>query len=208
MSKQKYSMQQVGVLGDSERYMLMPTTAVGGSTTNQAAIEQQYGTDTHFLGSGEVGDAVYSPITVNGRDYEYINYGDDNNMPYELQRLLRMNMIAQRAQAFNVQCCYGQGVRFVDRATGKDTDDAEIRAFCLRNSVHEIFMEQATDMKFFFWNVTVIILSRDHSRILQMRHKDVSYCRFERKRRAYAYPSAMRTAHYHRRHGGRQYHAR
>ena len=41
-------------------------------------------------------------------------------------------------------------------------------------------MEQATDMKFFFWNVTVIILSRDHSRILQMRHKDVSYCRFER----------------------------
>lgn len=143
MSKQKYSMQQVGVLGDSERYMLMPTTAVGGSTTNQAAIEQQYGTDTHFLGSGEVGDAVYSPITVNGRDYEYINYGDDNNMPYELQRLLRMNMIAQRAQAFNVQCCYGQGVRFVDRATGKDTDDAEIRAFCLRNSVHEIFMEQA-----------------------------------------------------------------
>lgn len=28
------------------------------------------------------------------------------------------------------------------------------------------------------------------------------------KRRAYAYPSAMRTAHYHRRHGGRQYHAR
>lgn len=47
MSKQKYSMQQVGVLGDSERYMLMPTTAVGGSTTNQAAIEQQYGRDTH-----------------------------------------------------------------------------------------------------------------------------------------------------------------
>ena len=80
MSKQKYSMQQVGMLGDSERYMLMPTTAVGGSTTNQAAIEQQYGRDTHFLGSGEVGDAHYSPITVNGRDYEYINYGDDNNM--------------------------------------------------------------------------------------------------------------------------------
>ena len=180
MSKEKYTMQQVGAHGDSERYMLMPTTAVGGATTNQAAIEQQYGTDTHFLGSGEVGDAIYSPITINGRDYEYIHYGDDNDMPYELQRLLRMNMIAQRAQAFNVQCCYGQGVRFVDRTTGKDTDDAEIREFCLRNSVHEVFMEQATDMKFFYWNVTVIILSRDHSKIIQMRHKDVSYCRFER----------------------------
>ena len=179
MSKNKYTMARVSQNGDKERYMLMPS-GVHGVTRNEATIASQYGSDTSFLGSGEVGDAAYSPITVDGRDYEYVRYGDDDSIPYELQRLLRMNMVAMRAQAFNVQCCYGQGIRFVDRETMKDTTDPEIREFCLRNSIHEVFMEQATDMKFFFWNVTVIILSRDHAKIVQMRHKDVTYCRFQR----------------------------
>lgn len=179
MSKNKYTMARVAQKGDMERYMLMPS-GVHGVTKNEATIASQYGGDTSFLGSGEVGDATYSPITVDGRDYEYVRYGDDDSIPYELQRLLRMNMVAMRAQAFNVQCCYGQGIRFVDRETMKDTTDPEIREFCLRNSIHEVFMEQATDMKFFFWNVTVIILSRDHAKIVQMRHKDVTYCRFQR----------------------------
>lgn len=170
MSKNKYTMARVAQKGDMERYMLMPS-GVHEATKNEATIASQYGGDTSFLGSGEVGDATYSPITVDGKVYEYVRYGDDDSIPYELQRLLRMNMVAMRAQAFNVQCCYGQGIRFVDRETMKDTTDPEIREFCLRNSIHEVFMEQATDMKFFFWNVTVIILSRDHTKIVQMRHK-------------------------------------
>lgn len=178
MSKIKYHMQRIGASGSLERYALV---AEGVSKiTDSTTIEQQYGTDTSFLGSGEVGDATYGIIEVGGELYEYVNYGDANDIPYTLQRLLRANMVAQRAMAFNVQCCYGQGLRFIDRETKRDTTDKEIRDFCLHNNIHELFMEQATDMKFFFWSVTVIILSRDHSKIVQVRHKDASYCRLQR----------------------------
>lgn len=179
MSKNKYTMARVGQKG---RQGAIHADAFGRAWGDQERGDHRLAVWLRHLlpRIGEVGDAAYSPITVDGKDYEYVRYGDDDSIPYELQRLLRMNMVAMRAQAFNVQCCYGQGIRFVDRETMKDTTDPEIREFCLRNSIHEVFMEQATDMKFFFWNVTVIILSRDHAKIVQMRHKDVTYCRFQR----------------------------
>lgn len=174
----KYQMQQIGGNATVSRYAVV---AEGVSeVTNAATIEQQYGRDTSFLGSGEIGDATFRALEVGGRSYEYVNYGDDDNIPYLLQQLLRKNMVAQRAMAFNVQCCYGQGLRFIDRETKQDVADEEIRKFCLSNSIHEVFMQQATDMKFFAWSVEVIILSRDHKRIVNIRHKDVSYCRLQR----------------------------
>ena len=174
----KYQMQQIGGNSTVSRYAVV---AEGVSeVTNAATIEQQYGRDTSFLGSGEIGDATFRAIEVGGRSYEYVNYGDDDSIPYLLQQLLRKNMVAQRAMAFNVQCCYGQGLRFIDRETKQDVADEEIRKFCLSNSIHEVFMQQATDMKFFAWSVEVIILSRDHKRIVNIRHKDVSYCRLQR----------------------------
>ena len=174
----KYQMQQIGGNATVSRYAVV---AEGVSeVTNAATIEQQYGRDTSFLGSGEIGDATFRAIEVGGRSYEYVNYGDDDSIPYLLQQLLRKNMVAQRAMAFNVQCCSGQGLRFIDRETKQDVADEEIRKFCLSNSIHEVFMQQATDMKFFAWSVEVIILSRDHKRIVNIRHKDVSYCRLQR----------------------------
>ena len=122
MSKNKYTMARVGQKGDKERYMLMPS-GVHGVTRNEATIALAVWLRHLLPRIGEVGDAAYSPITVDGKDYEYVRYGDDDSIPYELQRLLRMNMVAMRAQAFNVQCCYGQGIRFVDRETMKDTTD-------------------------------------------------------------------------------------
>ena len=116
MKQKKYQLQQVGTSGSYSRYALV---AEGVSrVTDSTTIEQQYGKDTSFLGSGEVGDATTGILeTSDGKLYEYVNYGDDNDMPYTLQQLLRRNMVAQRAMAFNVQCCYGQGVRFMDRET-------------------------------------------------------------------------------------------
>lgn len=114
MKQKKYQLQQVGASGSYSRYALV---AEGVSrVTDSTTIEQQYGQDTSFLGSGEVGDATTGILeTSDGKLFEYVNYGDDNDMPYTLQQLLRRNMVAQRAMAFNVQCCYGQGVRFMDR---------------------------------------------------------------------------------------------
>jgi hypothetical protein len=120
-------------------------------------------------------------ITIGGQDYEYVPYGDDDQLPFKVMERIGENMVTSQCQLFNVQACYGQGVRFIDRDTREDTHDADIRRFCLRNSLHELFLEQATDMKFFFTTFTKVILSRDHSQIVQLRHKETCYCRFARK---------------------------
>ena len=121
-----------------------------------------------------------TPITIGGVNYEYVPYGDDDQLPFKVMERIGENMVTSQCQLFNVQACYGQGVRFIDRETREDTQDAAIRDFCLRNSLHELYLEQATDMKFFFTTITKIILSRDHKQIVQVRHKEMCYCRFAR----------------------------
>ena len=121
------------------------------------------------------------PFQVNGQLYHYVPYGEGDRVPFEVMDRISENMVAAQCQLFNVQACYGQGVRFIDRDTRTDTQDADIRRFCLRNSLHELFLEQTTDMKYFFASVTKVVLSRDHSRIVQMRHREMCYCRFARK---------------------------
>ena len=119
-------------------------------------------------------------ITIDKQDYEYVPYGDDDQLPFKVMQRIGENMVTSQCQLFNVQACYGQGVRFIDRDTREDTQESDIRSFCLRNSLHELFLEQATDMKFFFTSITKIILCRDHSRIVKVRHKEMCYCRFAR----------------------------
>ena len=121
-----------------------------------------------------------TPITIGKQNYEYVPYGDDDQLPFKVMQRIGENMVTSQCQLFNVQACYGQGVRFIDRDTREDTQEADIRSFCLRNSLHELFLEQATDMKFFFTSITKIILCRDHSRIVKVRHKEMCYCRFAR----------------------------
>ncbi len=121
-----------------------------------------------------------NPITIGKQNFEYVPYGDDDQLPFKVMQRVGENMVTSQCQLFNVQACYGQGVRFIDRDTREDTQEAEIRSFCLRNSLHELFLEQATDMKFFFTTITKIILCRDHSRIVKVRHKEMCYCRFAR----------------------------
>ena len=62
----------------------------------------------------------------------------------------------------------------------KDTDDPDIRKFCLENSIHECFMEQATDMKYYFMTITEIVLSRDASKIVNIKNLDAVFCRLEK----------------------------
>jgi hypothetical protein len=108
-----------------------------------------------------------------------VPFGIDDMLPHTIRKYVLDNMITAQCQQFNTICCYGQGLRFVDRKEKKDVDDPDIRDFCLRNSLHECFAEQCTDMQMYNFSVTCIILSRDGSRIVNVRHKEACYCRFE-----------------------------
>lgn len=124
-------------------------------------------------------DINYLNVTVDGRERKYVPYGELNTMPYVIQNLVGKNLVLSQCQQYNIYSLYSQGVRFVDRKTLQDTDDHRVREFCLANSLHETFMEQCTDMKFYGFTVSVVILNREGSRILQIRHKEACFCRFE-----------------------------
>ena len=109
----------------------------------------------------------------------YIPFGPDDRLPFHMIQLIGKDEIMSQNKYFNVLTCYGSGLQYKDYKTGEPTKDADIRRWMMDNSLPEFFLEQATDMKYFFFSVAVVILSRDGSRIVQVRHKESCYCRFE-----------------------------
>lgn len=160
------------------RYGVVPAGVVDISEEGSPATKYQESLDV-VSGFDEKLNAV--PITIGKENFEYVPYGDGDQLPFKVMERISENMVTSQCQLFNVQACYGQGIRFIDRETREDTQEADIRSFCLRNSLHELFLEQATDMKFFFTTITKIVLSRDHKKIVQVRHRETCYCRFARK---------------------------
>lgn len=126
-------------------------------------------------------DAYVSVAHVPGyQSYQYIPFGYDNQLPFDIIRLIGSDEIMSQNKYFNVLTCYGNGLRYNDPKTGSETTDPEIKRWFMRNSLNEFFLEQSTDMKYFFFAVAVIILSRDGKQIVQVRHKEACYCRFEK----------------------------
>lgn len=172
------TMVETGNNGNYRQYQLIGSSVVDGGRNS---LNEEYGEDTSKGIGTQLKDMTiqYKDIEVNGKTYKYVPYGIDDQLPYLIKDKIEGNMITAQCQSFNVQACYGQGLRFVDRQTKKNVDDLEIRDFCLRNSLNEVFLEQSTNMKFYYFSITVIILSRDGSKIVTVRNKDTSFCRLE-----------------------------
>ena len=110
----------------------------------------------------------------------YIPFGPDDHLPHDLIRTIGSDLVLSQNQLFNILTLYGSGLQYMDIKTKEETADPEISRFALSNSLTEFFLEQATDLKYFFFTVAVIILSKDGSKIVRIRHKDACNCRFEK----------------------------
>lgn len=134
---------------------------------------------------------------------DYVPWGVDDQLPYELIHLVGGDEVTSQNKLFNVLTCYGAGLRFApikdDVPQSSDspahpstppalfpsnqqgTDAAEAlraaRAWAIRQNLPTYFLEQTTDMKYFFFSVAVIILSKDGTQINRIRHKEACYCR-------------------------------
>lgn len=117
-------------------------------------------------------------------DMKYMPFGFDDMLPFRLLDTVGKDEVISQNLFFNILTAYGSGIRYMDTATGRPSADPEIRKFLLSNSVNEFFLEQCTDMKHFFFSVAVLILNRARSKIVEIRHKDACYCRFEKADRS------------------------
>lgn len=176
--EEKKDLMRIGTNGDYERYEVMPSSVVDAVEGLQSEFITRYGTDSDSGFADAEDDDLTQTIGIGGRQYEYVPWGGDNMLPYHVQTMIGKNMVTSQCQQFNTLTCYGQGMQFVERQTGKRTADPTIRGFCLRNALHRQFWEQATDMKYYFFSVLSITLSRDAGSIVQLRHVDACHCRF------------------------------
>ena len=173
------TMVPVGTKGDYDVFSIVPCT-IEDAMQLEAEVSTHYKHDT--IGVYESMDDIQTTfVRVGGRWYEYVDFGKDNLAPYRNQQLIEDNMVMSGCQLFNIQSCYGQGIRFLDRETGEMTEDKEIRNFCLHNAIHHHWLRMSTDIKYNFFSVLVIHLSRDHSKIVQIRMRNACDCRFTKR---------------------------
>lgn len=108
----------------------------------------------------------------------YVPWGDENLRPNEIIELQRKDEVLSSNLFFNILAGYGSGITYKN-PEGKKVTDQEILDFFKFNRSTKYLLEQMTDMKHFFFTVSVIILNGEGSKIVRLVHKEAMYCRFE-----------------------------
>lgn len=113
------------------------------------------------------------PVYVGNNSYNVVAWGSDNQLPYKLSDMVERNSVLSQDKFFNVLTCYSRGIEYMDLATRGSkhplpTADKNVKRFLMRNNMKRFFAEQITDLKYYFFCVSVVILSRDRSKIVRI----------------------------------------
>ena len=108
----------------------------------------------------------------------FVPWGDSNLRPNEILELIRKDEVMSSNMYFNIQAAYSNGLIYKN-ADGSAVTNPEVLDFFKYNRASKYLFEQQTDIKHFFFSVSVLILSGDGNKIVKLRHKDALYCRFE-----------------------------
>lgn len=125
-------------------------------------------------------DSGVVPVgTVPGSSRKFVLFGPDNQLPFNIISMVGCDEVMSQNKLFNVLTCYGSGLQYMGVQTNKPTTDKTIKRWMMHSNVPSFMLEQATDMKYFFFTVAVLLLSRDGSQINRIIHKEACFCRFE-----------------------------
>ena len=117
-----------------------------------------------------------SPIKLNDK-MEYMPWGGDNQMPYDILRYIEDDETLSTCQMFNAEIVYGDGLRYNTEATSKEVKE-QVEDFLLSNDLSSYYLGVCQDLKHFAFCVSVIILNGDNTRIVRLLRKEACYCRF------------------------------
>ena len=121
-------------------------------------------------------DVDIVPVRIDD-NISYMPWGGDNNMPFDILRLIEDDETLATCQMFNAEVCYGSGLHYECAAASARTK-AEVADFLLDNDIASYFLGVCQDFKHFGFAVSVIILSRDGSKVVRLLRKEACYCRF------------------------------
>ena len=107
----------------------------------------------------------------------YVPWGGDNNMPFDILKLIEDDETLSTCQMFNAEVCFGSGLRY-DTCLATAAVKNEVEDFFLDNDIASYYLGVCQDFKHFGFAVSVIILSRDGTKIVRLLRKEACYCRF------------------------------
>lgn len=155
------------------------TIVVSNPLINLENFSSDSNSDTFLF--DENGYVEYGNLPGKYDKFQYVLFGADNQLPYVIKKLVMKDSVLGPNQYNNVVTCYGNGLHFYDKQTKQISQDKDIKDFYLRNSIPRFFLEQITDLKTFFFTVCVIVLSKDGTKIVQLRHRDACNVRFQKQ---------------------------
>ena len=111
--------------------------------------------------------------------HSYIPWGADNQMPYDILKLIEADETVSTCNIFNAEICYGAGLRYnTDKSRLSLPVKDEIEDFTDCNAIGELYMGQCFDIKTFGFSVAVVILNERGDRIVSVARREALYCRF------------------------------
>ena len=115
--------------------------------------------------------------TIIDKQTEYMPWGGDNQMPFDILNLIESDETLSTCQIFNAEVCYGSGLVYNAEACTEQHKEA-IDDFFLDNDVASYFLGVSQDFKQIGFAVSVIILNPDGNKIVRLLRKEACYCRF------------------------------
>lgn len=116
------------------------------------------------------------PVSISDK-LQYIPWGGDNNMPYDILQLIEDDETLSTCQIFNAEVCYGSGLVYNCNDADNVTRE-QVQEFLMDNDLASYFLGACQDLKHFGFAVSVVILSNDATKIVRVVRKEACYCRF------------------------------
>lgn len=116
------------------------------------------------------------PVSISDK-LQYMPWGGDNNMPYDILQLIEDDETLSTCQMFNAEVCYGSGLVYNCNDADNVTRE-QVQEFLMDNDLASYFLGACQDLKHFGFAVSVVILSNDATKIVRVVRKEACYCRF------------------------------
>lgn len=121
-------------------------------------------------------DVDIVPVVIDDT-LSYMPWGGDNQLPFNILKLIEDDETLSTCQMFNAEVCFGGGLRY-DTCLASAAVKSEVEDFFLDNDIASYYLGVCQDFKHFGFAVSVIILSRDGTKIVRLLRKEACYCRF------------------------------
>ena len=123
-------------------------------------------------------DVGLTPLPVGPDALPIMPWGADNQLPYDIIDKVEADETMSTCMKFSVETFYSGGLQYQPSENTPAAISEAAEDFYEENNIPSYFMGVATDLKYFGFAVSVIILSKDLSRIVSVDRKEACYCRF------------------------------